>query len=107
MRARPGMGPAAVLSSQQAACRARGLRSFPARAFVPRNETCGRYASFGAGGILLPSAFLFCSYMAMRYLHAATRPFLPDDTVREAALAFVLGLPAFWAVGELAVALGY
>ena len=43
----------------------------------------------------------------MRYLHAATRPIIPNDALREAMLAFVLALPAFWAIGEAAVALGY
>ena len=44
--------------------------------------------------------------MAMRYLHAATRPIVPNDTLREAMLAFVFAFPAFWALGEAAVALG-
>jgi len=43
----------------------------------------------------------------MRYLHAATRPLVPDDALREAMLTFVLAFPAFWALGEAAVALGY
>jgi len=43
----------------------------------------------------------------MRYLHAATRPIVPDDALRKAMLAFVLGFPCFWMLGEVAVALGY
>ncbi|WP_280855061.1 hypothetical protein [Roseomonas indoligenes] len=43
----------------------------------------------------------------MRYLHAATRPIIPHDEIREAMLAFVIALPAVWALAEAAVALGY
>ncbi|WP_277753757.1 hypothetical protein [Muricoccus nepalensis] len=43
----------------------------------------------------------------MRYLHAATRPLLPNDALRETMLAFVIAFPLFWAIGEAAVALGY
>ena len=55
----------------------------------------------------LPAPFMFCSLSPMRYLHAATRPIIPNDALREAMLAFVLAFPAFWALGEAAVALGY
>jgi hypothetical protein len=44
--------------------------------------------------------------MLMRYIHAATRPIIPNDAVREAMLAFVFAFPAFWALGEALVALG-
>ncbi|WP_280842968.1 hypothetical protein [Pararoseomonas baculiformis] len=43
----------------------------------------------------------------MRYLHAATRPIVPNDTIREAMLAFVITFPSLWLLGEVAVALGY
>lgn len=49
---------------------------------------------------------MFCSFLAMRYLHAVTRPIVPNDVLREAMLAFVIAFPCFWALGELAVALG-
>ena len=49
---------------------------------------------------------MFCSLLPMRYLHAATRPIVPNDALREAMLAFVVAFPAFWALGEVAVALG-
>lgn len=55
----------------------------------------------------LRSLFMICSPLAMRYVHAATRPLIPNDALREAMLAFVLAFPAFWAIGEAAVALGY
>jgi hypothetical protein len=42
----------------------------------------------------------------MRYIHAATRPIIPNDALREAMLAFVVAFPCFWALGEVAVALG-
>jgi hypothetical protein len=50
--------------------------------------------------------FMFCSLIAMQYIHSATRPLLPNDAIREAMLAFVFAFPAFWAVGEMLVALG-
>ncbi|MFC7734470.1 hypothetical protein ACFQX4_01200 [Roseomonas sp. GCM10028921] len=43
----------------------------------------------------------------MRYLHAATRPVIPNNALREAMLAFVIAFPVLWALGEVAVALGY
>ncbi len=49
---------------------------------------------------------MFCSLLLMRYLHAATRPIVPNDALREAMLAFVVAFPAFWALGEVVVALG-
>lgn len=51
--------------------------------------------------------FMLCSLLPMRYVHAATRPLIPNDALREAMLAFVIAFPAFWAIGEAAVALGY
>ncbi|WP_156963545.1 hypothetical protein [Muricoccus aerilatus] len=50
---------------------------------------------------------MLCSLLSMRYVHAATRPLIPNDALREAMLAFVVAFPAFWAIGEVAVALGY
>lgn len=54
----------------------------------------------------LASPVLVLFIVSMRYFHAATRPIIPDDEIREAMLAFVLALPALWALGEAAVALG-
>jgi len=42
----------------------------------------------------------------MRYIDAAARPIIPNDTLREALLATVMAIPALWAVGEMVLALG-
>jgi hypothetical protein len=49
---------------------------------------------------------MFCSLLPMRYIHAATRPIVPNDAMREAMLTFIAAMPTFWALGEVAVFLG-
>ncbi len=92
-------GPCALLSR-----RLRTGGGFDARnGESPGGRSGGRD---GAARIRLRFMFMFCSLIAMQYIHSATRPLLPNDAIREAMLAFVFAFPAFWALGEMLVALG-